>query len=233
MEYKSFESPFPHIEIEDLISEEENNILYNKSLEYLNGYEDSLNDLSYFVLEDDKHLIESKGIEWVRENGYIQNNTGIRFDDTEVYSILQKIKNRLGLIHYKNLNLFPDEGKIKEWHVDLTISNEYSVLHPHTDYIYDIGNDMKISKEEVEKLPIPLYKGLLYIGDSNIEYEDYGTKFYEKIIKGESFRYSELKEVKFIPRNAHFFKTEPNSYHGTDFKSGFPHKRIFVAISYS
>jgi hypothetical protein len=92
------------------------------------------------------------------------------------------------------------------------------------------------NKKIIESLELPRYKGILYVGDLDLDYTDYGTRFYaEEERKNFSDPFSgfeEIKEVKCIPRNAHFFKTQPNSYHGTDFKNGFQHQRIFGTISY-
>lgn len=247
MKHESFISPFPHVEIENLITKEENEYLYSASLDVLEPYEEDLKTHKYWVLDEDRHKIDEIGLEnlTVGENKFlVQNNHGVFLYTQEYLDIQTRVSNRLSKIQEENLDDFPvlinpNTLKKMKWSVNLCISNDVHNLYPHSDDIYIIGKHMgydSSDKKTIEGLELPRYKGILFVGDLDVDYEDYGTRFYTKKDKKNSSNlydaFDEVKEVKYIPRNAHFFKTQPNSYHGTDFKKGFPHKRIFGTISY-
>ena len=62
MKHESFISPFPHIEIENIITNEENEYLYSAALDALAPYEEDLKNYKYWVLERDKHKIDEIGL---------------------------------------------------------------------------------------------------------------------------------------------------------------------------
>jgi len=245
MKHESFILPFPHVEIENLITKEENEYLYSASLDVLSPSEEDLKSYKYWVLDEDRHKIDDFGIENLtnEENKFlVQNNHGVFLYTQEYLDIQDRVNTRLSKIQADNLDNFPIQinpstGKTMKWSVNLCISNDLHALYPHSDDIYIIGGHMGYDdRKTIEKLELPRYKGILFVGDLDLDYKDYGTRFYTKEEKNDSSNpydgFVEEKEVKYIPRNAHFFKTQPNSYHGTDFKEGFPHKRIFGTISY-
>ena len=245
MKHESFISPFPHIEIENLITNEENEYLYSAALDVLKPHEEDMKSYKYWVLEKDKHKIDEIGLDNLTngKNKYlVQNNNGVFLEGEKYLDVQGKIISRLEKIQEENLDSFPiifnsNTGRKLEWSVNLCISNNVHTLYPHSDDIYNIGNNMGYdNKKIIESLELPRYKGILYVGDLDLDYTDYGTRFYaEQERKNFSDPFSgfeEIKEVECIPRNAHFFKTQPNSYHGTDFKNGFQHQRIFGTISY-
>lgn len=245
MKHESFISPFPHVEVENLLTKEENEYLYSASLDVLEPYKEDLESFKYWVLDEQRHKIDEFGLENLtsKENKIlVQNNHGVWLYTKEYLDIQNRVNTRLSKIQEENLDDFPilispSTGKKMKWSVNLCISNNIHTLYPHSDDIYAIGGHMGYSdKKTIEKLELPRYKGILYVGDLDLDYKDYGTRFYTKQEQKNASNpfdgFVEEKEVKYIPRNAHFFKTQPNSYHGTDFKEGFPHKRIFGTISY-
>lgn len=245
MKDESFILPFPHVEIENIITREENEYLYSASLDVLAPYEEDLKTYKYWVLEDDRHKIDEFGLENLTndENKFlVQNNHAVWLYTQEYLDIQDIISTRLEKIQENNLDSFPilfnpNTGKKMEWRVNLCISNNVHTLYPHSDDIYSIGGHMGYDdKKIIQGLGLPRYKGILFVGDLDLDYKEYGTRFYTKKDETNDSNpyngFEETKEVKYIPRNAHFFKTQPNSYHGTDFKEGFQHKRIFGTISY-
>ena len=92
-------------------------------------------------------------------------------------------------------------------------------LDPHTDYL---PNDNTAS----------VYKGLVYIGDSKINYKDYGTKIYKRIDISDEGMIDLDSEVEFKPGRAILFIPSENSLHGACFDSGFPYDRYTYGFEY-
>ena len=259
MNYSIHTNPFLHLTIKDLITESENNELYEYFISSLKKYESSINDYSFFILDKDKHLIEKNGLEWCIENNILKNSitldTIFDFPETIKY-IKNKIVDRLNSLHAEIKDKFPivkviDNNKESEfgWSISFSLTNDKEILYPHTDSVEQICYESGITDEfEIKNSKLPRYRGILYVGNPNYEYKDYGTKYYisnPKISPQNTYltenNYDPIngpnlfkvsKEIKFKPGESHIFKVSEDSFHGTDFISGFNYKRIFSAISY-
>lgn len=224
--------PFLHATIANLLTEEENTILYSICEEMCIPYETSINDLSFFVLDKDKPSLEKEGLAYCKRNGMIMNNVGIELIDTNletVHSIQGNIQKKLESSEFTSV--FPilydkKTEKPMRWCIGLTLTSDFkeSPLRPHTDNPSDLvewglKNNLEVS--------CGIYKGVIFIANPNLEYTDYGTRFYHS--KETS---SEFLEVPFIGGNSCIFKTSSNSYHGTDFKNGLPNRRYTLTMEY-
>ena len=204
MEIQKFIEPFTYYIIDGIITAEENKLIYDK-----------LTSNNYNRCEPSDH---SQGLD-------------INFPDIE-----DRIYDSLDTIILENLN--SNDGQWKggfQEHFDV-------VLPPHTDWRYhnlkNMGYDTYTKDTEPDNIKLidsgGYIKGLLYIGDPTLRYIDYGTKIYTEVpdiseyVKG-GYKYT---EVEFKPCRAIVFVTSENSLHGTDFKSGFPHKRYTYGFEY-
>jgi hypothetical protein len=254
MKYNIHTNPFLHITISDLITKEENDELYEYFIECLRPYENSINDYSIFILEKD--LLEKNGLNWCIENDLLQNSVTIdkfiNYNDRFFY-LKDEILKRLNNLHKEVLNEFPtvsiiDNNQKSEfvWDISFSLANDKQILFPHTDSIEQICYECGITDSfEIKNSKLPRYRGILYLGDRTIDYKDYGTKYYVKeeenlLYQGKESDYishhefkEPYKEIEFIPGHSHIFKVSEESFHGTDFKSGFNYKRIFGSISYA
>ena len=214
MKLLTYNEPFKFSEISNLITLDENVELYSVLDFICNDYTSSINDFSFFKINDD-----------------LQNNVGIPYQSTKynqfIFSILKKIKNRLSSrIVTNDYPVLYNNGDVRSWHlgVNLTSDLKDKPLLPHTDNPDEI---YEWSKANNITTNAGLYKGVLYIGNSSLNYDNYGTVMYssKKIT-------DVIKEIPFIPGNACIFETSPNSYHGTNFKNGLPHRRYTITMEY-
>ena len=239
-----FDSPYPHVSIEKILTEEENLNLYNICNKLVQENKEEIDSYKFFVLEQDRHLIDEHGMDWCLENGIIQNNEGLNklFSKDfkhNIRTIYSNISKKLFDVMNQNKSLFPELKTVNgdcsfNCNLVITCDNEkWKALYPHTDWRFDILNDMGYGNltednEETKFISgIGYYKGLIYIGDPNLEYKDYGTRIYK-----DENRSSEVKEIPFIPGNGMMFKTTKNSYHGTEFKSGYKNYRYTITFEY-
>jgi len=253
METTFFDYPYPHVYIEDILTDSENKELYDMCIMATEPYQEQIKDLTFFILDDDKHLLEEKGLEWCL-NYKTQNNVGITelwekstHDTWDVYK--DKIKRRLYEIIDQNQEVYPRLDskmyyhKTASWHLGLVITadlEDKSPLRPHTDWRYHILDQMgygKLTKETETEETFKIdsggyYKGLIYLGDSNLDYKDYGTRIYRNDYTHEQPDFHEVKEIPHIPGNGVLFKTTENSYHGTEFKSGMKNLRYSIVFEY-
>ena len=224
--------PFLHTLVFNLLTEEENNTLYSICEEICTPYEDSINDLSFFVLERDKEILKEEGIAYCKRNGMVMNNVGLSptGDSLKIYHNLQQnIRTRLK--SDKFTDIFPilineKTNKPFEWGIGLTLTSDLKThqLLPHTDNPEDLiqfGIDNNIS------VSCGRYKGVVFITNPDLHYKDYGTRFYNS-----RERFSEFLEVPYVGGAACIFKTTSNSYHGTDYKNDLPHRRYTLTIEY-
>ena len=225
-------SPFLHTLIFNLLTEEENNTLYSICDDICNTYEDSINDLSFFVLEKDREILKEEGIAYCKRNGMVMNNVGL-FPTGDALKIYHKLQQdiRTRLKSDKFTDIFPilineKTNKPFEWGIGLTLTSDLKThqLLPHTDnpedlIQYGIDNNVSVSCGR--------YKGVVFITNPDLHYKDYGTRFYNS-----NERSSEFLEVPFVGGSACIFKTGPNSYHGTEYKNDLPHRRYTLTIEY-
>jgi hypothetical protein len=204
MEIQKFIEPFTYYIIDDIITMDENKQIYDTLIS--NNY------------NRDEPLKHSQGLQ-------------VSFQDIE-----KKIYDSLDNIILENLN--SNDGNWRggfQEHFD-------AVLSPHTDWRYHNLKNMGYGTytEDTETDDIKLIdsggviKGLLYIGDPTLNYLDYGTKIYTHI-PARSVHVEETyshEEVKFKPCRAIVFVTSENSFHGTEFSSGFPYKRYTYGFEY-
>lgn len=225
-------SPFLHVGIFNLLTKEENDILYSICDEWCKPHEESINDLSFFVLDKDKEILDKEGILYCRRNAIVMNNVNIQLEGSnlEIYHKIQSnIRERLNSAEFTDI--FPilyneTTNKPLSWGAGLTLTSDYkeNPLRPHTDNPEDlvewgIQNNIKVSSGK--------YKGVIFITNPKLNYKDYGTRFYTS-----NNLSSEFLEVPFIGGNACAFKTGPNSWHGTDYKMGLPHRRYTITMEY-
>ena len=99
------------------------------------------------------------------------------------------------------------------WVGGFNITNPDRHLGPHTDaYEY-----VKQSNPNAGILKV-----LLYIGNGQEDYTDWGTKLFNGVDINENF----VKEIEFVPGTALVFKATEHSYHGTKFHNGINSYRI-------
>lgn len=225
-------TPFLHTIISNLLTREENDILYSMCEEICTPIVDSINDLSFFVLEKDREILKNEGIAYCKRNNLVMNNVGLHptGESQKIYhNIQQNIRTRLKTSKFTDIfPILTNEitNKPFDWGIGLTISSNLKThqLLPHTDNPEDIiqyGIDNNISTS------CGRYKGVIFITNPDIYYKDYGTRFYKS-----HERSSEFLEVPFVGGNACIFKTCSNSYHGTDYRSDLPHRRYTLTIEY-
>jgi len=100
-----------------------------------------------------------------------------------------------------------------KWVGGPNVTNPDLYLGPHTDnyeYVRQTNPNAGILKM------------LLYLGDGQNDYTDWGTRLYNGIDRVENF----VSEVPFIPGTALVFKATKESYHGTNFHNGINSYRI-------
>jgi hypothetical protein len=195
--------------VEGILTQEENDYIYGICKIFGDENKESIEDSSFFTEGMGNFKVHNKDIK------FPTNDDQIKF-----YNIMEKVTQRLDIDDV--IKDYPKKENF-QWHYNLCISST-EPLYPHTDEIeglkkYGLENNIDVSQG--------IYKGVIYIGDPNIDYTNYGTRFYEN-----SNPNSQIGKVKFVPTNACLFKTSINSYHGTDFKTGLPNNRYFVTIQY-
>ena len=112
------------------------------------------------------------------------------------------------------------------WNFALNESNRSStapVLWPHTD------DPDELMSEGVHNPGILRF--ILYLGDENVTYENYGTKLYSEIDKHMN-QYKVEKEIPFVLGTLFMWQPGPTTLHGTDFSSGTTHRRLFISGEY-
>ena len=191
MEIKKFTEPFSYYIIDDIISFEENEMIYK--------------ELQLDEAPKSEPSMHSMGVE---------------------LSIFDSIWDR---VHKICAEILSEDIKLPKGYWGGGLQKHFNEpLHPHTDY-FPNNNTASV------------YKGLVYIGDSKINYKDYGTKIYKKISE-----YSEAipfpivdmdmididSEVEFKPGRAILFIPSENSLHGACFDSGFPYDRYTYGFEY-
>ena len=222
MKAYTYNDIFLYSKIEEILTKEENKILYEYCTKFGEKYKNEIEDMSYFILEQD---LTKHGFEYCKNNYLIRQNIDVKLSDEEhenFNAITKEIEIRLNsediTSHYPNI-----ETDNYHWHFNLVISSTIP-LRPHTDnpidlIEYGIKNNIPVSSG--------IYKGMIYIGDPNINYKDYGTRMYKS-----SEEDSEICEIEFIPGNACIFKPSTNTWHGTDFKNGLPNNRYCITMQY-
>lgn len=244
---------FPYIEVSDIITSEEQSTL----LEICNSWAEVNQkkiDSGEVLLKDPNMDIKKYSLMELVRLDLLNNNCGIdpmsesHLDTWNNDGIQQTIQNRLESIFNEYPTIFPlkpYDYKVPYDHrvgknpfcinLNYTADNEaYNPLWPHTDYRFHILKDMGYGEltedtEETKNIETGgIYKGVLYLGDSNNNYEGYGTRFYTS-----NHRRDEIKEIPFVPKNGVVFKTTKNSFHGTDFsKSGYRNHRFTIIFEY-
>ena len=221
MKITTFNDDFLYSTIDEILTIEENSVLYEMCINFHKKYKNQIEDLSFFILEKDLNL---HGFEYCKKNYLIRQNNNVKISNEELdtfNSITRNIENRLN--NTELTNYYPNVSEKYHWHFNLVISSNIP-LNPHTDnpidlIEYGIKNNVMVS--------CGIYKGVIYIGDKNVKYENYGTRMYKT-----NEQNSEIVEIPFIPRNACVFKTGHNSWHGTDFKDDLPYDRYSITIQY-
>jgi hypothetical protein len=224
--------PFKYTLLEGILTQEENDKLYSICNEVCDNKSDEIDDLSFFILPKDRHLIDTYGLEYCIRNGYVMNNVGIDLtnQNSKIFlDIFSNIRNRLSDLEFTKI--FPIRNNSNtnapaQWHAGLTITsdNKLHQLLPHTDnpeelIQYGIDNNISVS--------CGIYKGVIYLSDRNLDYPNYGIKLY----KSNSID-SLIEEVPFIGGNGCIFETGPNSWHGTYFPDKLLNRRYTVTIEY-
>jgi len=224
--------PFTYLTIENLISKQDQDFLYNICEEACLPHEESINDLSFFVLEQDKHKLDTHGIEWCKNNSVVMNNVGVPLkegsaEEKRWWDISHNMKVKLQSSSVvRHFPLKTNERGPCEWGMGLTITSDYREhpLTPHTDdpteiREYALANGLPTTSG--------IYKGVAFLTKDGIDYTDYGTRFY----KTKEYS-SEIEEIPFVGGNSCFFVAGPNSYHGTHFPNGLPNKRFSISLEY-
>lgn len=231
MEISYKTEPFTYATINNLLTKEENRTLYEMCEEACEPYTESINDLSFFILEKDKPILKKYGLPYCRHNGLIMNNVGVPLNSTMLRKyrdmqslITERLKSKLITEIFPPLfNLSGDEYN---WSNSLTITSHLKSheLLPHTDNPVEL-----IDYGKKHNIPVSagIYKGVIFITNDEEDYSDYGTRFYET-----EQRSSELEEVPFIGGNACLFKSCHNSWHGTEFPNGLPNRRYTITMEY-
>ena len=234
-------NPFKYGTIHQLLTKEENDILYDACNEFYKKNKESIDDLSFFVLETDRDEYKKIGKHRALNSGLHQNNAGIYnleniFTDTNKNDVFSKLMYSLPKKFNADdiLESFPkkfnENGKPMEYSCGLTITADlpHSPLRPHNDNPIEL---MQYGKDNNIHVSTGFYKGVIYITNDNLDYTDYGTRFYNKISKTKEL-FTEIEEVKFRGGDACIFEAGPDSYHGTDFKKGLPHNRYTITFEY-
>ena len=183
-------------------------------------------------------------------NGDIQSNTGFVGDDTRVLpsSILDGYNHMDTLCYYLVEKYFADNvvsnGKWSVHMCESTMVNnkerpelESGILFPHTDNPIEIIEENRKNQLDESIYKPGVVKLVMYTGDDNLNYDDYGKKLYTK--KTEIFHdtggysgFNLSKEVKYVNGSLFMWAPGPDTWHGTDFCSHLDNRRIFYTGEY-
>jgi hypothetical protein len=219
MNIKTKNDYFTYSIIENILTEEENIMLFEICDDFGKKYSNSIEDSSYFILPENIN----KGIDYCKENGLIWQNTDVTLSEEDwlkFYKLREILKTRLTESIITNDYPLIDSC---EWYFNLRISSNMD-LNPHTDDPIQAEEFGKLHNINVTR---GLYKGVIYIGNPNYDYSNYGTRMYKNIEKN-----SEIEEILFVPKNACIFKASENSWHGTDFKGKLTNNRFTITYQY-
>tara|TARA_B110000285_G_scaffold115531_1_gene130950 strand:+ start:1470 stop:2207 length:738 start_codon:yes stop_codon:yes gene_type:complete len=236
--------PFKYGILNQILTKEENDTLYNLCLNSYNDNKSSIDDLTFFILPNEKDEYDklSDRLKYrAHDLGLYQNNNGLilRHDEIEHYHDLQrKIINRFKTKEF--LDQFPivyrKNGKPMDWNMGLCISPYLpkTQLLPHNDNPAELA---KYGEENNINVSSGVYKGVIYIADDNLDYTDYGTRFYninqpKNPNLPDSLRYTEIEEIKFKSGNGCMFETGPLSYHGTYYPNQLLNNRYTITLEY-
>lgn len=195
--------------IQNILTPEENDIIYGFCKLFGDENESSIKDGSFFTEGMGNFKVHNRNIKFKTHD-----------DHVKFHNIMEKVTERLDIDEI--LKYYPKKEKFS-WNYNLCISST-EPLYPHTDDVeelkkYGLENNILVSQG--------IYKGVIYVGDTNNDYTNYGTRFYRN-----SDPNSQIGKSKFIPTNGCLFKTSTNSWHGTDFKNGLPNNRYFITVQY-
>ena len=109
--------------------------------------------------------------------------------------------------------------------ISISCLDSCATLYPHTDWIHTLKEENGINS--LDELNSGRYKGVIYIGDDNLDYTNYGTRVYKSSQLG-----TEIEEIPFIPGNGIIFRSEENSYHGTQYGKNRKNPRITITFEY-
>ena len=238
---------FPYIEVSDIITSEEHSTLLEICNYWVEVNQKKI-DSGEILSKNPNMDITKYSLTELARLDLINNNCGIdNMIESHPYyrkylEIRKVIESRLESIFNEYPTIFPLKSYNRKVginpfciNLNYTADNEaYNPLWPHTDYRFHILKDMGYGEltedtEETKNIETGgIYKGVLYLGDSNNNYEGYGTRFYTS-----DHRRDEIKEIPFVPKNGVVFKTTKNSFHGTDFsKSGYRNHRFTIIFEY-
>lgn len=156
-------------------------------------------------------------------NGEEQDNMRMARNSQGIDGLHPEYHNHVGWAMDKLCRLFEDyDPEYREWWFSLTETNRNfgNFLHPHTD-------DPRQLEERDPGMPTATLKCLLYLAEPRIKYKNYGTNIYLS-----QDRSSFVKEIEFVQCRLFMWKTGPTSWHGTNFTSGLPHRRMFYTGEY-
>ena len=173
-------------------------------------------------LYDFANKIAEEDISFVRK-GEQQDNMQMWNNKKGIDTIHPEYHNEVYRAFERTSKLFKEyDSQNRKWSISLTETNrEYgNFLTPHTD-------DPVLLKERDPEMEHATIKGLLYLAEDRTKYDHYGTKLYMN-----DDRSSFVKEVEFVQCRLFLWSTGENSYHGTDFIKGLPHRRIFYTGEY-
>lgn len=230
MEISHKTKPFKYAIIQNLLTKEENDWLYKLCEDTCEPYTDSIDDLSFFVLDEHKDILKKYGLPYCKKNGLVMNNVsvplGIRslklFENLQS-TISDRLKSEIITDIFPPLSSLNGEYR---WSNGLTITSDLKSheLLPHTDNPSELKEYGKINNIPVSA---GIYKGVIFITKDGEDYSSYGTRFYES-----DTRDSEIDEVPFIGGNACLFEPCHNSWHGTEFTHGLPNRRYTITMEY-
>jgi len=202
IDYNTF--PFPHVVVDGAITMDASNVI--------SGYANSIAEST---------ISFKRGGEQ-QDNMAMHNNSqgidGVCFKyHMDVYSAMERVSRLFDEHDSENYN----------WSHCLTETNRNhgNFLHPHTDDP-EIIKQRQMERKEISPEP-SILKALLYVAESRKQYSHYGTKIYM-----DADRSSFVKEIEFVPCRLFMWKTQHNSWHGTDFIHGLPDRRIFYTGEY-
>jgi len=240
--------PFLYSQINNILTPSENKFLYDYAINYIESRKDEYNVGSFFILDERMDEYKNNGMAWAQRNHLLQANVGIsnyKNSFTREYeNTLNVIKERLYGIIDEYSDIFPPLYKEFEYFQDVDISSfseltprifgasvcissffECTRLLPHTDWILELQKEDNV--DDLRNVTSGRYKGVIYIGDENLDYTGYGTRVYENHSID-----SEIEEIPYIPGNGIIFRSEPNSYHGTDYPKNSKNPRITITFEY-
>ena len=171
----------------------------------------------------------------IEEDTISFTRNGEQQDNMAMHNNSQGKTSQCGELHMEVYGAFEQVSKLFDeydpynyrWSHSLTETNRKNgnFLHPHTDDPEVIRERQKTMKEGA---PDPsILKAVLYVPHNRIQYPHYGTKIYL-----DDDRSSFIKEIQFKPCRLFMWKTQSNSWHGTDFINGLPHRRFFYTGEY-